>query len=113
MELIGAVAAGVAVMALILALAPARAQPATSLRDRLAAIQAARVGRARSLLAQARLDVAPRTYLALEIVSPLVLGFVGLALSAPMAVLGMVVGRARAALVRALPRRVRGAGGRR
>ena len=92
MELIGAIAAGVAVLALILALAPARAQPATSLRDRVAAIQAARVGRARTLLEQARLDVAPRTYLALAIVAPLVLGFVGLVLSAPMAVLGLVVG---------------------
>jgi Flp pilus assembly protein TadB len=55
-------------------------------------MQAARVGRARSLLEQARLDVAPRTYLALEVVSPLVLGGLGLALSAPMAVLGLVVG---------------------
>jgi Flp pilus assembly protein TadB len=92
MELIGAVAAGVAVLALMLALAPTRVQPAASLRGRLAALQAARVGRARSLLAQARLDVAPRTYLALELVSPLVLGWLGLWLSVPMAVLGVIVG---------------------
>lgn len=92
MELIGALAAGVAVMALILALAPARVQPASSLRDRMLAVQAARVGKARSLLEQARLDVSPRTYLALEVVSPIVLAWVGLLMSVPMAVLGLIVG---------------------
>ena len=92
MELTGALAAGVAVMALILALAPARVQPASSIRERFLVLQSERVGRARSLLEQARLDVSPRTYLALEIVSPLVLGWIGLLMSVPMAVLGLIVG---------------------
>jgi Flp pilus assembly protein TadB len=92
MELIGALAAGVAVAALLLALAPARAQPRLGLRERVRAWSLARTGRARSSLAQARLDVSPRTYLALEIASPLVLGWLGLLLSVPLAVIGLVTG---------------------
>ena len=92
MELIGALAVGVAVIALLLALAPSRAQPAFGIRDRLGVVSAARTDRARTLLEQARLDLAPRTYLALEVASPLLLGWLGLLLSTPMAILGLVVG---------------------
>ena len=92
MELIGALAVGVAVIALLLALAPSRAQPALRIRDRLGVVSAARTDRARTLLEQARLDLAPRTYLALEVASPLLLGWLGLLLSTPMAILGLVVG---------------------
>jgi Flp pilus assembly protein TadB len=91
-ELIGALAAGVAVLALLLALAPARSQPAPGLRDRLRGVYAARVERARASLARARLDVSPRSYLALEVASPLTLGWLGLLLSAPMALIGAAVG---------------------
>ena len=92
MELIGALAVAIAVAALLLALAPSRAQPAFGMRDRMRVLSAARTDRARALLAQARLDLAPRTYLALEVFSPLLLGWLGLLLSAPMAVLALVVG---------------------
>ena len=92
MELIGALAAGVAVLALLLALAPARSQPAPGLRDRLRAAYETRVERARASLARARLDVSPRSYLALEVASPLALGWLGLLLSAPMALIGAAVG---------------------
>src|SRR5450759_3124109 len=92
MELIGALAVGVAVIALLLALAPSRAQPAFRIRDRVRVVSAARTDRARTLLEQARLDLAPRTYLALEVASPLLLGWLGLLLSTPMAILGLVVG---------------------
>ena len=92
MELTGALAAGVAVLALLLALAPSRAQPAPGLRLRARGAYAGRVERARTSLARARLDIPPRTYLALEVASPLALGWFGLLLSAPMAVLGLSVG---------------------
>ena len=92
MELIGALAAGVAVLALLLALAPARSQPAPRVRARLRDAYAGRVERARASLARARLDVSPRSYLALEVASPLALGWFGLLLSAPMALIGAAVG---------------------
>ena len=92
MELIGALAVAIAVAALLLALAPSRAQPAFGIRDRLRVVSAARTDRARTLLEQARLDLSPRTYLALEVVSPLLLGWLGLLLSTPMAILGLIVG---------------------
>jgi Flp pilus assembly protein TadB len=92
MELIGALAVAVAVAALLLALAPSRAQPALRIRDRLGVVSAARTDRARTLLEQARLDLAPRTYLALEVASPLLAGWLGLLLSTPMAILGLIVG---------------------
>ena len=92
MELIGALAVAIAVAALLLALAPSRAQPAFGIRVRMRVVSAARTERARTLLEQARLDLAPRTYLALEVASPLLLGWLGLLLSTPMAILGLIVG---------------------
>lgn len=92
MELIGALAVAIAVAALLLALAPSRAQPAFGIRVRMRVVSAARTERARTLLEQARLDLSPRTYLALEVASPLLLGWLGLLLSTPMAILGLVVG---------------------
>ncbi|MDP2350399.1 MAG: hypothetical protein Q8M74_04495 [Chloroflexota bacterium] len=92
MELIGALAVGVAVMALFLVVAPSQAQPALGLRARVRVVSATRTERARTLLEQARLDLSPRTYLALEVVSPLLLGWLGLLLSTPMAILGLIVG---------------------
>jgi Flp pilus assembly protein TadB len=92
MELIGALAVAIAVAALLLAFAPSRAQPAFGIRVRLRVVSAARTDRARTLLEQARLDLSPRTYLALEVVSPLLLGWLGLLASTPMAILGLIVG---------------------
>lgn len=92
MELIGALAVAIAVAALLLAFAPSRAQPAFGIRVRMRVVSAARTEHARTLLEQARLDLSPRTYLALEVVSPLLLGWLGLLLSTPMAILGLIVG---------------------
>ena len=92
MELIGALAVAIAAAALLLAFAPSRAQPTFGIRDRVRVLSAARTDRARTLLEQARLDLSPRTYLALEVASPLLLGWLGLLLSTPMAILGLVVG---------------------
>ena len=92
MDLIGALAAAVSAAALVLALTPTRSQPRFGLREQMRAASAARTERARRSLEQARLDVSPRTYLALELASPLLLGWLGLLLSAPMAIIGLIVG---------------------
>ena len=92
MELIGALAAGVALFAALMALLPARAQPALGLGRRVRAAYLARIEGARSLLARARLEISPRSYLALEVVAPIALAAAGYLLSAPMAILGLVVG---------------------
>ena len=92
MELIGALAAGIAVFALLMAVLPSRAQPATG-----AGCPGARGVRgadraARTLLGRARLEISPRSYLGLSVAAPLALGGIGLALSIPMAILGLVTG---------------------
>ena len=92
MELIGALAAGVALFAALMAVLPARAQPAPGPGRRVREAYLARIEGARSLLARARLEISPRSYLALEVVAPLGLGTAGYLLSAPMAILGLVVG---------------------
>jgi Flp pilus assembly protein TadB len=92
MGLIGALAAGVAVFAVLMAVVPTRAKPTLALGQRIRAASAARIAGARSLLGRARLDISPRSYLALTIVAPLALGGIGLLLSEPMAILGLVVG---------------------
>jgi Flp pilus assembly protein TadB len=62
------------------------------LRIRARGVYAGRIERARSSLARARLDVSPRSYLALEVASPVVLGWFGLLLSVPMGLIGAAVG---------------------
>ncbi len=92
MELIGATAAGVAVFAALMAILPSRAQPAPGLGRRVREAYGERIERARTLLARARLLISPRSYLALSLVAPASFGLAGLALSVPMAILGLVVG---------------------
>ena len=92
MELIGAFASGIAVFALLMALLPDRQRPAFGLRDRLRTLRQRRLGAARDLLAQARLDLSPRAYLALTLAAPMLLALIGLLLSPVMAVIGIVVG---------------------
>jgi Flp pilus assembly protein TadB len=92
MELIGAFASGIAVFALLMALLPDRQRPAFGLRDRLRTLRQGRLGAARDLLAQARLDLSPRAYLALTLAAPVLLALIGLLLSPVMAVIGIVVG---------------------
>ena len=90
--LVGAVATGIAVFSGLMALLPGRAAAEPGLRDRLHAWREGRIAEAQGLLAQARLELRPETYLAISIVAPLVLGVVGLVLSVPMALVGLVAG---------------------
>lgn len=92
LTLIGAVATGVAVFSSLMALLPAPKTAEPGLGDRLAAWRAARVESARQLLAQARLDLRPQTFLAISLLAPLVLGLFGLVLSVPMAIVGALGG---------------------
>lgn len=92
MELIGALAAGLAAFAALMAALPSRAQPTVGLGQRVRAAYGARVEGARTLLGRARLEISPRSYLALAFVAPLALGAMGFLLSPPMAILGLVVG---------------------
>ena len=92
MELIGALAAGVAVFAVLMAALPSRAQPTLRLGLRVRTAYAGSIEASRTLLGRARLEISPRSYLALSIVAPLALGAIGLLFSGPMAILGLVVG---------------------
>ncbi len=92
MELIGALAVGVAVFAALMALLPSRAQPSLGLGMRLRVAYAARIEAAASLLGRARLEISPRSYLALSVAAPVALGLLGLLLSVPMGILGVIVG---------------------
>lgn len=92
MELIGALATGVAVFAGLMALLPSPAEASPGLGDRLRAAVRARLEASRSLLAQARLEVSPRTFLALTVAAPIVLALVGFLLSPPMGLIGALVG---------------------
>ena len=92
MELIGAFATGIAVFALLMALLPDRQRPALGLRDRLRGWRRRRMAAAADLLAQARLEVSPRSYLLLTFGAPVLLGLLGLLLSAVMGLIGAGVG---------------------
>ena len=92
LTLVGAVATGIAVFSGLMALLPAGEATEPTLGERLRAWREARIEAARSQLAQARLEVRPETYLAISIVAPLVLGALGLVLSLPMALVGLVAG---------------------
>lgn len=92
MELIGAFAAAVAVGSLILALIPRKADPAPRLEERIRGAIASSLERSRDELAKARLSLDPRTFLALQLAAPLVFAILGLLISAPLAVLGFLVG---------------------
>lgn len=92
-RLLSAVLTAMAVFFGLLALIPGAAEgPETSLRE---AVRAG-VGRWRDAaaaeLAQARLDLSPRTYVTLRLVAPLVLGVTGWFVSPPLAVVGIVAG---------------------
>ena len=92
LTLVGAVATGVAVFSGLMALLPGGDAAEPGIGARLAAWRTRRVEAARAQLAQARLELAPQSYLAIAIVAPLVLGVVGLVFSVPMAVVGLVAG---------------------
>jgi Flp pilus assembly protein TadB len=92
LTLVGGVATGIAVFSGLMALLPGGDATEPTLGERLRAWREARIEAARSQLAQARLEVRPETYLAISIVAPLVLGALGLVLSPPMALVGLVAG---------------------
>lgn len=92
LTLVGAVATGVAVFSGLMALLPGGDAAEPGIGERLAAWRARRIEGARAQLAQARLELAPQSYLAIAIVAPLVLGVVGLVFSVPMAIVGLVAG---------------------
>jgi len=92
-RLFAAVLTGIAVFFGLLALFPAVAEgPETSLRESVRTALARRRSHAASLLEQARLDLSPRTYLALQVAAPLVLGLVGWLVSLPLAAVGLATG---------------------
>jgi Flp pilus assembly protein TadB len=91
-ELIGAFAAALAMGALILTLAPRKADPGPRLEASVRGVVARRLERSRDELAKARLALEPRTYVALQVAAPLVLGALGLVLSVPLAFLGLIIG---------------------
>jgi Flp pilus assembly protein TadB len=92
LTLVGAVATGIAVFSGLMALLPAAKTEEPGLGERFAAWRTRRIEAARSQLAQARLNVRPEAYLAISIAAPLVLGLLGLILSVPMAVVGLIAG---------------------
>jgi Flp pilus assembly protein TadB len=92
MELIGSFAAMVAVGSLILALVPRKADPAPRLEARIRGAMASSLKRSRDELAKARLNLDPRTFVALQLAAPIVFAALGLIVSAPLAILGFFVG---------------------
>lgn len=92
MELIGAFATGIAVFAGLMALLPDRQRPTLGLRDRLRGWRRRRMAAAADLLAQARLEVSPRSYLMLTFAAPVLLGLLGLLLSPVMGLIGAAIG---------------------
>lgn len=92
MELIGSLAAAIAMGSLILALASGKADPAPRVESGIRAFFARRIERSRVALEKARLTLDPRVYLTLQVAAPIVFGVVGFLLSPPLAVLGVLVG---------------------
>jgi Flp pilus assembly protein TadB len=92
-RLLSAVLAGVAVFFGLLALFPGAAEgPETSLREAIRGVIGRRREAAATQLAKARLELSPRTYLALQVAAPILLGIVGWLISLPLAVVGVVAG---------------------
>jgi Flp pilus assembly protein TadB len=92
-RLLSAVLAGVAVFFGLLALFPGAAEgPETSLREAIRGAVGRRRDAAAAQLAQARLDLSPRTYLTLQVAAPVLLGIAGWLVSLPLAVVGVIAG---------------------
>src|SRR5574338_61787 len=92
-RLLSAILAGVAVFFGLLALFPGAAEgPERSLRDAIRTTFERRRAGAVALLAQARLDLSPRSYLALQVAAPLLLSLAGWIVSLPLAAVGLAAG---------------------
>lgn len=92
LRLLGALATGIAVFSLLMALLPDRQRPALDVAARARRWWWRRRAAATDLLAQARLELSPGLYLALSWAAPVVLAMVGLLLSPAIGVLGLVLG---------------------
>jgi Flp pilus assembly protein TadB len=92
LTLVGAVATGVAVFSGLMALLPDRERPQIGAFDALRATYRRRAVAAQELLAQARLELSPRTYVVLTLASPVVLAALGWLLSPVMATVGLLIG---------------------
>ncbi len=92
LRLIGAFTAGVAVFSGLMALLPDAQRPSFKLRARLRNGYRRRLAGAGEQLAQARLEVSPRSYLLLSVIAPLLLALVGLVLSPVMGLIGALLG---------------------
>lgn len=92
LTLLGAIATGVAVFSGLMALLPDRERPSIGLGEALRGAYRRRAAAARELLAQARLEVSPRSYVTLTLAAPLVLAALGWLLSPAMAAVGLLIG---------------------
>lgn len=92
-RLLSSLLAGIAVFFGLLALFPGAAEgPERSLREAIRTTIERRRTDAAALLAQARLDLSPRTYLALQVAAPLLLALAGWIVSLPLAAVGLAAG---------------------
>ena len=91
-RLLSAILTGVAVFFGLLALIPGKADEEPGLGEAMRAWRARRVAGAAELIAKARLELAPRTLIAITIAGPLVLWALGLLLSPLVALVGIGVG---------------------
>jgi Flp pilus assembly protein TadB len=90
--LLSAILAGVAVFFGLMALFPGPATDAPRVGEQIRAWRSRRVADAADVLAQARLELSPRMLIALSVVSPVVLGLLGLLLSPLVAAVGVALG---------------------
>jgi Flp pilus assembly protein TadB len=91
-RLLAAILTGVAVLFGLLVLFSGKAGDEPGLGESIRAWRAQRLAGAAELIAKARLELAPRTLIAITIAGPLVLGLLGWLLSPLVALVGLVVG---------------------
>jgi Flp pilus assembly protein TadB len=91
-RLLSAILTGVAVFFGLMALFPGKAGEEPGLAESIRAWRARRVAGAAELIAKARLEIAPRTLIAITIAGPLLLGALGLLLSPLVALVGVGAG---------------------
>ncbi len=90
--LLSAILTAVAVFFGLLAIFPGSAPDGPGVRTRVRELVARRQAEAAAELARARLELSPRTYLVLRVGAPALLGLAGLLGSAPLALIGVVIG---------------------
>jgi Flp pilus assembly protein TadB len=91
-RLLSAILTGVAVFFGLMALFPGKADQGPGLGEAIRAWRMRRVSGAAELIARARLELAPRTLIAITVAGPLLLGALGLLLSPLVALVGVGAG---------------------